>query len=87
MVTQWIVVGWVVGVTLVVDDIPLVLWLSKLLLLLWLNRLLLVWLHRHQLLRLSRLLLLVWGTARCKLPNDEMTSGALTSSMTDVNHL
>jgi hypothetical protein len=87
MVTQWIVVGWVVGVTLVVDDIPLVLWLSKLLLLLWLNRLLLVWLHRHQLLRLSRLLLLAWGTARCKLPNDEMTSGALTSSMTDVNHL
>jgi hypothetical protein len=61
-----------------VDDIVLVLWLSKLLLLLWLNRLLLLWfnrlllwLDRLQMLWLNKLLLLAWGTVRCQLPDRE----------------
>jgi hypothetical protein len=43
------------------DDILLLLWLSKLLLLLWLSRLLQLWIHRLQLLRLNRPLLLTRG--------------------------
>jgi hypothetical protein len=69
-----------------VDDILLVLRLSKLLLQ-QLSRLLLRWLHRLRLLRLNGLLLLVWGTAGCQLLDGKMTSSALTSSTIDVNHL
>jgi hypothetical protein len=79
---------------LVVDDIVLVSWLSKLLLLLWLNRLLLLWfnrlllwLNRLQMLWLNKLLLLAWGTVRCQLPDGETTSSALASGMMDVNLL
>jgi hypothetical protein len=63
------------------------LWLSKLLLLLWLSSLLLRWLNKLQVLRLSRFLLLVWGTAGCQLPNGEATFDSLTSGMMNVNHL
>jgi hypothetical protein len=77
------------------DDILLVLWLRRLLLLLWLSRLLLLRLNMLQLLRLNRLqllrlrslLLLAWGTTRCQLPDGEVTLGALVSGTTDVNHL
>jgi hypothetical protein len=76
------------------DDILLLLWLSKLLLLwvnklflLWLHKLLQLWLHRLQLSRLNMLLLLSRGTMGCQLPDSEMTSSALTSGTMDVNHL
>jgi hypothetical protein len=70
-----------------VDDILLVLWLSKLLLMLWLSRLPLLRLNRLQLLRLNSLLQLVQGTTGCQLPDGEMTFGALVSYTMDVNHL
>jgi hypothetical protein len=69
------------------DDILLVLRLSKLLLLLWLSRHLLLQLNRLQLLWLNSLLLLAWGTAGCQLPDGEATSSAIVSGTMDVNHL
>jgi hypothetical protein len=80
------VIRWVIAVTLAVDDILLVLWLSKLLLLLWLSRLLLLQLNRLQLLWLNRLLL-AWGTVGCQLADGGMTSSALASRTMNVNHL
>jgi hypothetical protein len=84
----------VIVIALAVDDILLVLWLSKLLCLLWLDRLLLwlnglqlLWLSRLLLLRLKSLLLLARGTTGCQLPNGEMTPGTLMSGTTDVDHL
>jgi hypothetical protein len=81
------VVRWVIAITLAVDDIYLMLQLSKLLLLLWLSRLLLLWLSKLQLLWLNNLLLLAWATARCQLPDGDTTSSALMSGMRYVNHL
>jgi hypothetical protein len=96
-VTQGSVIRWVIAVTLAVDDILLVLWLSKfhllrlsrLLLLLWLSRfLLLLWLSGLQLLLwLSSLLWLARGTSGWQLPDGKMTSSALMSGTTNVNHL
>jgi hypothetical protein len=74
-------------VALAVDDILRLMRLSKLLLLLWLSRLFLPWLHRLQLLRLNWLPLLARRTAGCQLADGEMTSSALLSDMMDVNHL
>jgi hypothetical protein len=68
-----------------VDGIILWLQLSQLLLL-WLRRLLLR-LNRLLLLWLNILLLLMGGTARCQLPNGEMTSSALVSGTVNVNNL
>jgi hypothetical protein len=87
--TQGSVIIWVIIVALVVDGVLLVLRLSKLLLLLWLSRLLLLlWLRRLLLvLRLSSLLWLAQGTTGCQLPDGKTTSGALASSMMNVNHL
>jgi hypothetical protein len=62
-----------------VDDMLLLLWLSKLLRLLWLSRLLLLW--------LNRLLLLAWVSVECQLTDGETTSSALMSDTMKVNHL
>jgi hypothetical protein len=70
-----------------VDDILLMLWLSRLFLMLWLSRLLMLWLHRLQLMWLNSLLLLSQGTTGCQLSYGEVTFCALVSGMTDVNHL
>jgi hypothetical protein len=66
-----------------VDGILLSLWLRKLLLL-WLSRLLLLGLN--SLLRLNSLLQLAQDIVGCQLPDSKMTSNALVSGMTDVNH-
>jgi hypothetical protein len=76
-VTQRGVVGWVVDVALAVDDILLMLWLSKLLFLLWLSRVILLQLNGLQLLWLNSLLLLAQDTVGCQLPDGEATSGVL----------
>jgi hypothetical protein len=60
---------------------------DDILLLLWLSRLFLLQLNRLQLLRLNRLLLLAQGTSGCQLPDGKVTSSALASGMTKVNHL
>jgi hypothetical protein len=57
------------------------------LLLLGLNRLLRLRLNGLLLLRLNRLLLLARGTTLCQLPDGEMTSKALVSGTTNVDHL